>query len=151
MGVTGPREKQERGSGVIELRLRGIVEGSGEGILLIIDDYISFLGDLDPKKGVLRKKGYEGIEVRDKILAFRGSRGSTVGTYIIYAISKAGSAPRAMIVDKADQVVITGCVVGNIALGETLGFRVKDLTSYNGRRAVVRIEGKDGVLEIHSS
>ncbi|GAY24904.1 universally conserved protein [Desulfurococcaceae archaeon AG1] len=151
MGATSSREKQEKESGVVELRLRGVVEGFGEGILLVIDDYISFLGDLDPKKGVLRKKGYEDIEVRDKILVFRGSRGSTVGTYVIYSISKAGLAPRAMIVDKADQVVITGCVVGNIALGETLGFRVKDLANYNGRHAMVKIRGNEGVLEIHSS
>ncbi|MEM2204390.1 MAG: DUF126 domain-containing protein [Sulfolobales archaeon] len=151
MGAESSSEKQEKGSGVVELRLRGVVEGFGEGILLVIDDFISFLGDLDPKKGVLRKKGYEDVEVRDKILVFRGSRGSTVGTYVIYSISKAGLAPRAMIVDKADQVVITGCVVGNITLGETLGFRVKDLASYNGRHAVVRIKGNEGVLEIHSS
>ncbi|MEM0438931.1 MAG: hypothetical protein DJ555_06745 [Desulfurococcaceae archaeon] len=150
MGAASPSEKQDKGSGVIELRLRGVVEGLGEGILLVIDDYISFLGDLDPKKGVLRKKGYEDVEVRDKILVFRGSRGSTVGTYVIYSISKAGLAPRAMIVDKADQVIITGCVVGNIVLGEALGFRVKDLAGYNGRYAVVRIKGNEGVLEIHS-
>ncbi len=115
---------------------------------MVIDDYISFLGDLDPGKGVLRRKGYEGVEVRDKILVFRGARGSTVGTYIIYSISKAGSAPKALIVDKADQVVITGCVVGNIALGEALGFRARDLVDYSGRRAVVMIRKNEGVLEI---
>lgn len=137
-----------RGSGSAVLRLRGIVEGSGEGVLLVIDDYISFLGDLDPKKGILRKKGYEGVEVRDKILVFRGSRGSTVGTYIIYSISKEGFAPRAMVVDKADQIVITGCVVGNIALGEAVGFKAKDLIGYSGRKASVRIGRDGGILEI---
>lgn len=117
----------------------------------MIDDYISFLGDLDPRNGILRKKGYEGIEVRDKILVFRGSRGSTVGTYIIYSISKGGFAPRAMVVDKADQIVITGCVVGNIALGEALGFKARDLVGYSGRRALVRIWRDRGVLEILDS
>ncbi len=116
--------------------------------MLVIDDYVSFLGDLDPKKGVFRKKGYEGVEVRDKILVFRGSRGSTVGTYIIYSISKAGRAPKAMVVDKADQIVITGCVVSNIVLGEAVNFKAKDLVGYNGRRALVRIERNQGILEI---
>lgn len=119
--------------------------------MLVIDDHISFLGDLDPKRGVIRKKGYEGVEVRGKILVFRGSRGSTVGTYIIYSISKAGTAPKAMIVDKADQIVITGCVVSNIVLGEAVGFRVKDLVGYNGRKALVRVERDQGIMEILNS
>ncbi len=38
------------------LALKGIVEESAEGSLVVINDYISFLGDIDPKSSVLRKR-----------------------------------------------------------------------------------------------
>jgi predicted aconitase with swiveling domain len=131
------------------LALKGIVEGSAEGSLVVIDDYISFLGDIDPKSGVLRKKGFEGVDLKGKILVFKGARGSTVGPYIIYSLAKNNIAPSAMVVSKADQIVVSGCVVSSIPLGEALGFSISSLRCYNGRRASIVIKGFEAYMYIY--
>lgn len=137
-----------RGSRLV---LKGIVEGGAEGSLLVIDDYISFLGDIDPKSGVLRKKGFEGVDVRGKILVFRGAKGSTVGPYIIYSMAKNGVAPSAMVVAKADQIVVSGCVISNIPLAEAFGFSISSLRDYNGRKASILIKGSEAYMDIYFS
>lgn len=144
-------ERPGHGARGYRLALRGIVEGSAEGSLVVIDDYISFLGDIDPKSGILRRKGFEGIDIRGKILVFRGARGSTVGPYIIYSMAKNGVAPSAMVVAKADQIVVTGCVVSNIPLGEVLSFSISSLRDYNGRRASISIKGSEAYMDIYLS
>jgi Uncharacterized conserved protein len=136
------------GSVEISIRLRSIVEGRVEAPIVVVDDYISFLGELDPSRGVLRKKGYEGVEVAGKILVFRGSRGSTVAPYIIYSAWKGGVAPAAMVVAKADQIVISGCVISNIPLGEALGLDISELKKYSGRRGVLELGAREGRLTI---
>jgi predicted aconitase with swiveling domain len=142
------REGEMIGRGSNVIRLRSIVEGYVEASLVVVDDYISFLGDMDPKRGVLRKRGYEGVEVRGRILVFRGSRGSTVGPYILYSAWKEGNAPSAMVVTKADQIVISGCVISNIPLGEIVGRDIAELRNYSGRKALIKLGPEEGFLMI---
>ncbi len=136
------------GSVGISIRLRSIVEGRVEAPIVVVDDYISFLGELDPKRGVLRKKGYEGVEVAGRILVFRGSRGSTVAPYIIYSAWKSRVAPAAMVVAKADQIVISGCVISNIPLGEAHDLDISELKKYSGRRSILELSAREGELTI---
>ncbi len=136
------------GSAGISIRLRSIVEGRVEAPIVVVDDYISFLGELDPRRGVLRKKGYEGVEVAGRILVFRGSRGSTVAPYIIYSAWKGGVAPAAMVVVKADQIVISGCVISNIPLGEAHDLDISEFKRYSGRMGVLELGPREGKLTI---
>lgn len=134
--------------GLLIYRLRGIVEGTAWGVLLVINDYISFLGDVDPGEGVMRKKGYEGVSVRNKILVFKGSRGSTVGSYVIYSMARAGKAPSALVVEDVDQVLISGCILGGIVLGR-LETRISgELEGLSGAEARVSVSGTSGILEV---
>jgi len=43
---------------MIVLKGRGVVEGRAFGKTLVVDDYISFLGEIERSSGVLRKKGF---------------------------------------------------------------------------------------------
>jgi len=97
---------------MLVIKGRGIVEGSCRAKILLIDSYVSFLGDVNPNNGMLFNKYYIG----GKILAIRGSRGSTVGSYILYSLSKKGHAPLGMVSSSRDPVLITGCVISNIPL-----------------------------------
>jgi len=90
---------------MIVLKGRGVVEGRAFGKTLVVDDYISFLGEIERSSGVLRKKGFPETSVAGRILFFKGSKGSTVGPYVMYDLCKRGLAPSAMIVEKADQLV----------------------------------------------
>ena len=59
-----------------------------------------------------------GENVKGKILVFPGGKGSTVGSYKIYEMAKLGTAPLAMIVEKAEPIIVVGCVLANIPLIE---------------------------------
>ncbi len=84
-----------------------------EGAPLVVEESISFLGDVDPERGVIRSIG---AELRGRILVARGFRGSTVGSYILYAMSKRGVAPKAIVFRELDPVVVAGCVASSIPM-----------------------------------
>lgn len=90
-----------------------------EGELLVYDSPISFLGEVDPKKGAIVQHGKQFI-IKDKILVFPNSRGSTVGSYVLYALKYYNNAPKAIIVEKAEPILIIGCILAEIPLAEGL-------------------------------
>ncbi len=97
-----------------KLRIKQLIEGEGEGDLLVYPKPISFLGEIDAKRGVLLPA--EKADVKDKILVFPYMRGSTVGSYVIYALRYYKKAPTAMIVEKTDPILVAGCALAQIPL-----------------------------------
>ncbi|MEM2141647.1 MAG: DUF126 domain-containing protein [Candidatus Thorarchaeota archaeon] len=98
------------------IRCRSIFRGKVTGELLVSRSDISFFGGCDPKTGQIVEKGHplEGVSISNKILAFPTGKGSTVGSYVLYALSKAGKAPLAIINESMDPVVAVGCIIGEI-------------------------------------
>ncbi|MET1160581.1 MAG: DUF126 domain-containing protein [Thermoprotei archaeon] len=97
----------------LEYSVKPLNDGDCGGILVVINDYISFFGEVDPYKGVHTPSGKH---IADKVLVFRGGRGSTVGSYIIYALRKNNVSPRCFIVEKPDPVVVAGSILADIPL-----------------------------------
>lgn len=95
-----------------------LVKGKAEGIILKSDTSINFLGTVDKKSGIISDKNHELFEksIKDSILVFPSGVGSSVGAYTIYSIKSNNSAPLAMICQKADLTVATGCALANIPL-----------------------------------
>ena len=95
-----------------------LVSGKVEGIVLKSKDPINFLGTVDKKTGTISDKNHELFEksIKDSILVFPSGVGSSVGAYTIYSIKSNNSAPLAMICQKADLTVATGCALANIPL-----------------------------------
>ncbi|MHA1481061.1 MAG: DUF126 domain-containing protein [Candidatus Thorarchaeota archaeon] len=95
---------------------RKIFGGVAEGEVLATSEDISFYGGCDPETGVIVEKGHEleGQSVSGKILVFPTGKGSTVGSYVLYALSKAGKAPLAIINQSTDPVVAVGCIISEI-------------------------------------
>ncbi|MGC9148095.1 MAG: aconitase X swivel domain-containing protein [Sulfolobales archaeon] len=135
----------------IELEFTGrtVVEGKVSGRILVVNDYISFLGEVDRRTGELLKEGYRGIKISGKILVFKGSKGSTVGPYVVYGLCKNGLGPSGMIIEKADQLVIISAVLCNIVTVE-----VKELSKLinkipNDALAEISADEKSAVVKIH--
>ncbi len=84
-----------------------------EGPPLVVEEPISFLGDVDPEKGVLKASGEV---LANRVLVVKGFRGSTVGSYVLYALSKRGAAPLAIVFKDLDPVVVAGCVASSIPM-----------------------------------
>ena len=95
-----------------------LVKGRAEGTILKSSDPINFLGTVDKKTGIISDKNHELFEksIKDCILVFPSGVGSSVGAYTIYSIKSNNSAPLAMICQKADLTVATGCALADIPL-----------------------------------
>jgi len=106
-------------------------QGEIVGKALVSKKRISFLGDVDPFTGKIRAQDSDiyGEEISDKILIFRGGRGSTVGAMVIYSLKKNKKAPLAIITQETDPVIVSGAIFSNIPtvseIDEEVFMRVK--------------------------
>jgi len=100
------------------MTLKTIVKGKAKGIILKSYNPINFLGAVDKKTGVIRDENHDlfNKSVKDTVLVFPNGIGSSVGAYTIYSLKSNNSAPRAMICQKADLIVASGCALANIPL-----------------------------------
>ncbi len=62
---------------------------------------------------------------------------STVGSYVIYQMKKLKTAPKAFIVEKADEMVLSGAIISDIPI-----FIVDSIDDLKGARTV-RIRGDE--------
>jgi len=100
------------------MTLKTIVRGKAKGIILKSYNPINFLGAVDKKTGIIRDENHDlfNKSVKDTVLVFPNGIGSSVGAYTIYSLKSNNSAPRAMICQKADLTVASGCALANIPL-----------------------------------
>ncbi len=101
----------------MKIKAEIIVEGSAliSSILKIVEKPISFLGMVDPKRGILKIDDKE-IEITEKVLSFPYMIGSTVAPYIIYSLKKNKKAPLAIITSSVDALLASGCAISDIPL-----------------------------------
>ena len=120
------------------VRLRPVVPGRARGRIVKVES-LSFYGEVDPRRGVLIG---DGRSVRGRILFIGRSRGSTVGSYVIYALKYHGNAPAAIVMIRSEPIVITGAILAGIPLFEGLPREVFE-SAREGECASI---GSDGVL-----
>ena len=97
---------------------RIIVSGKAEGEALVSEEPISFYGGVDPDTGKVVEQGHplEGEQLTGKVLVFPQGKGSTVGSYVIYALKKNGKAPSAMICKETETIVAVGAIIAEIPM-----------------------------------
>ena len=129
------------------IRGRVLVEGYAEGEALVSKEPISFLGDIDPKTGVIVKKDHplRGLSIKDKIFVFPYGKGSTVGSYVIYQLVKNNAAPKAILNVKSEPIIIIGCVISEIPLMDSFEEDILEIIK-NGDHVVVN--GREGYIII---
>ena len=125
-------------------RGRGIARGRASGELLVSPEPISFLSGVDPETGIIVEKGHplEGKDMTGKVLAFNHGKGSTVGSYIMYALSRTGHAPAAIINADAEPIIVIGAIMAGIPMIDSLGISLSSLCP--GSMAIV--DGDSGEL-----
>lgn len=99
-----------------------ISEGLAEGEALISTDDIMFYL-IDPKTGVIIEKGHslEGKSVSGKILIFPGGKGSSVVQADgMYQLSIHNNAPKAMIIQYPDTVLVASAIIMEMPMVDRL-------------------------------
>ncbi len=124
---------------------RSISRGIGSGELLVSPVPISFLSGVDAETGTIVEKGHPlcGQHIAGRVLAFPYGKGSTVGSYVLYALSRSGNAPAAIINEEAEPIIVTGAIIGRIPMVDRINVPLSRLK--NG--AVVTVDGDRGELE----
>ncbi|MCK9591897.1 MAG: DUF126 domain-containing protein [Methanoregula sp.] len=123
---------------------RGIAKGQGAGPLLVSLEPISFLSGVDPATGIIVEKGHplQGECITGKVLAFPYGKGSTVGSYVLYALSQNGHAPAAIINNEAEPIIATGAIISRIPMIDRIEFPLTCLQ--NGVH--VKVNGESGEM-----
>jgi hypothetical protein len=78
-----------------------------------------------------------------KVLVFPYGKGSTVGSYVLYALSRNGHAPSAIVNAEAEAIIATGAIISKIPMIDRIDVPISSLK--NGTR--VTVDGDHGELE----
>lgn len=105
-----------------EVRGRVIKSGTAEGRALVSTEPIGFLGGIDPDSGQVVEAGHplEGECVAGRVLVFPTGKGSTVGSYTLYRMVKAGTAPVAILNEESEPIVAVGAIIGNLPMVDSI-------------------------------
>ncbi len=124
------------------LRGRAIYRGSARGVALVSPAPIGFLGGVDPETGMVVEQGHplHGECVAGRVLVFPTGKGSTVGSYTLYRLSKNGLAPVAIINARSEAVVAVGAIIAGIPMVD----RVDIARIASGE--IVQVDGEDIVI-----
>ncbi len=125
-------------------RGRKIHHGKATGEALVSNMGISFFGGVDPESGVVVERGHdlEGQSIAGKVLVFPTGKGSTVGSYTLYRLKRAGKAPIAIVNAECETIIAVGCIIAEIPCVDLVP--VHELRS--GQQVVV--DGEKGVVRL---
>ena len=125
---------------LITLKGRRIVEGHCRAEALVSTKPISFLAGVDPANGKIIEKSHDlyGKCVKDMVLCFPHGHGSTVGSYALYSLAKKNLAPKAILNQTADSVVVVGAIIADIPMIDQIDIKkiktgdLLEVDAYNG-------------------
>jgi uncharacterized protein len=103
-----------RASGTtVLLRGRKVVGGRAEGEALVTRQTIPGWGGVNPVQGVITETHHElkGVPFKDKVLVFRGAKGSSGWSAMYHTARLAGTAPLALVFNEMTTKIALGAVV----------------------------------------
>jgi len=126
----------------MELKGRVIKSGTAAGVALVSSQAIGFLGGVDPETGVVIEPGHplHGQCVAGRVLVFPTGKGSTVGSYTLYRMARAGTAPVAIVNAESEAIVAVGAIIGDIPMVDQVDIaqiRTGDRVRIDGDRVTV--------------
>jgi predicted aconitase with swiveling domain len=126
---------------------RSIYAGFAVGEALVTSMNISFFGGIDPETGVVVERGHEleGQCIAGKILIFPTGKGSTIGSYTLYRLKKAGKSPLAIINAECEPITAVGCIISGIPCVDKI-----PVTNFiTGTQ--VTVDGEQGIVVLHTN
>lgn len=121
---------------------RKIYAGVATGEVIASRMGISFFGGVDPESGVVVERDHDlvGQSVAGKVLVFPTGKGSTVGSYTLFRLMRAGKAPIAIINAECETITAVGCIIAEIPCVDQVP--IGELQS--GQR--VKVDGERGIV-----
>ena len=93
-------------------------------------------------RGIVIEKGHplEGESVAGRVLVFPTGKGSTVGSYSLYRLAKAGLAPAAIVNAESEPIVAVGAIISEIPMVDQVDIaqiRSGDPVMIDGARVII--------------
>ena len=131
----------------IVLRGRRVVGGVAEGEALVTRETISGWGGVNAMQGTVIETRHElrGKSFKDKVLVFRGAKGSSGWSIVFHMTRLAGTAPKAMIFNEMTTKVALGAVVMRVPTVTDLDRDPLDIIATGDW---VKVDGDHGLIEI---
>jgi hypothetical protein len=98
---------------IITLRGRRVVGGRAEGEALVTRQTVPGWGGVNPVEGIITETRHDlrGVPFKDKVLVFRGAKGSSGWSAMYHTARLAGTAPKALVFNEMTTKVALGAVV----------------------------------------
>jgi len=137
-------------SSSIVLRGRGVVGGRAEGEALVTRQTIPGWGGVNPQQGIITETRHElrGQSFKDKVLVFRGAKGSSGWSAMYHTTRLAGCAPKALVFNEMTTKVALGAVVMRVPSVTDLDRDPLDLIETGDW---VIVDGDRGTVEIQKA
>jgi hypothetical protein len=103
---------------MMDIKCRKISDGEAEGQVIVSRDAVCFYL-VEPETGVIIEKNHdiEGRSIAGKVLVMPSGKGSSVVQADgLYKLAKNDKAPKAMIIEHADTVLVSGAIVMEIPM-----------------------------------
>lgn len=104
----------------MKIKCRKIVGGVAKGEIIFSEKPINFLGMLDTQTGIITDENHDlyNQTIKDKILIFPNSIGSSVGAYTIFSLKSNKASPSGILCTNiVDITTASGSAISKIPLG----------------------------------
>ena len=108
---------------------RIVVAGAAEGPVVVLDEPLSFWGGLDPETGTVIDAHHPqvGCNLRGAVVVMPAGRGLSSASSVITEAARLGTAPAALVMRRADDILATGAIVADELYGRPVPlFEVDD-------------------------
>ena len=144
---TGESPTGHDGVETVVLHGRPVVGGHAEAEALVTSETISGWGGVDPYAGTIIETRHElsGVCFTDKVLVFRGAKGSSGWSSIFHTTRLAETAPAAMVYNETTTKVALGAVVTRAPAVTDLD---RDPTEVIATGDLVAVDGDEGTVTV---
>jgi predicted aconitase with swiveling domain len=131
----------------IVLHGRKVVGGCAEGEAMVTRETISGWGGVNAMEGRIIETRHElrGQSFKDKVLVFRGAKGSSGWSVVFHTARLAGTAPKAMVFNEMTTKVALGAVVMRVPSVTDLDRDPLDVIETGDW---VKVDGDRGIVEV---
>lgn len=101
-----------------ELILKGhrCVKGKASGEAMVCDESFCFVGGIDIRTGDVTEKdhAFYGQNIAGKVMVYPTGKGSTGGSYCLYAAAENNVGPAAIINTEIEQITAIGAIIADV-------------------------------------
>ncbi|MCL1593708.1 MAG: DUF126 domain-containing protein [Actinomycetia bacterium] len=127
-----------------------LVPGQAQGIVVRLEEPLSFWGGFDPKTGAIidHRHPQLGVSLTDHIVVMTRGRGSSSSTGVLAEAIRIGTAPAAIVLREPDLIIALGALVANDLYGTSCPVIVADDRTFAALRTgcTVDIAIEDGAI-----